>query len=207
MKIYGCVSGFNEEANLERCFTSLIPKVDVLVYVDGAYRKFPCQHPYSTDDSINIAHEFADVVMMTEKPWENEVQKRNTYLIAEPGDLYIILDADEQLKGDVRSSIEQVLQNHPDAQDFRIDFHRRTLPIMSLCSRVFYHRRGIHYFGAHNALWLGDNLLNHIDQPILKGGRVYHYTDEREKKRVEAKGEYYRGLQKDELKFRETYHI
>ena len=208
MRIYGAVSGYNEEQMVERCLKSLRSQVDVLVYVDGAYQKFPHDKPYSTDNSIEIAYSYCDTMVTVDKPWVDEVNKRNVYLLADPGDLYIVLDCDEELNGVVWESIKEARKSKPGAQDFKIDFHRKVHPIMSLCSRVFFHRRGIHYYGAHNALFVGNALLNQIDQPVLKADcYVEHYTDDKPQHREDTKREYYRRLRDHEREFRQENRV
>jgi hypothetical protein len=183
MKIYGVVIGWQEEDNIERCLKSLKPVVDTLVYIDGAFKNFKHDKPYSTDNTIEIARQYADIVVTTNKAWETEIQKRNAYLIAEPDDFYINIDADEEFIGTLPTLTENA---------YLIDLYDDKPYYNTLVARVFKHQRGINYFRVHNWLWINGELVfdNKKEFPTLTTCHLRHHT-ERSQWRIEAKEYYY----------------
>ncbi|MHA2312696.1 MAG: hypothetical protein ACXADF_14490 [Candidatus Thorarchaeota archaeon] len=106
-RVIGHVSFFNEADNILRCLESIIDFCDVIVCIDGAYKRFPHEEPYSTDGSIELIQEFMKtipaskqfVLREVEEPWDTEVAKRNIFLeYGVPGDWYLIADADMELQ-------------------------------------------------------------------------------------------------------------
>ena len=165
--------------------------------VDGAYCCFPFDMPYSTDGTLRIAAELADEVIPTSAPWETEIVKRNQYLVGQPGDYYLVVDADEEFVGEI-PDLEQ--------DDYQIEL-RRTDPVGPYSIyRLFKHRDGIRYNGTHHALFVGDKFLNRRDLPVVKGCHLIHHMD-RPRERVEAKGVYYRRLKEQEAPFRAEYGL
>lgn len=171
--------------------------VDYIVLVDGAYCGFPFDKPYSTDTTLAIAAEFADEVINTTAPWQSEIVKRNEYLVGKPGDYYLIVDADEEIVGELPELKHD---------DYRVDL-KRTDPVMSYSIfRLFKHRKGIRYNGTHHALFVGEKLLNKRDLPVVKGLHLIHHID-RSQERTEAKGVYYRHLKGEEAAFRAEHKL
>lgn len=73
-----------------------------LVVVDGAWRHFAWygDEPGSTDGTVEIARSWgAQVIEPPADGWSDEVTARNGYLVGEPGDWYLVLDADERATG------------------------------------------------------------------------------------------------------------
>lgn len=78
-------------------------KVDRLIVIDGAFKDYPYEVPYSTDDTFDIVDAFKhngmniDVVKNSE-PWSDEAEKRTKYFeMCDEDDWLIIIDADERL--------------------------------------------------------------------------------------------------------------
>lgn len=208
MRIIGCVNGFQDIDMLKHSLPALRKLVDVLVYVDGAYAKFPHDNPESTDDSLALAQEYADRIIFTHKdrsgqmlPWVDEIQKRNQYLIGESGDYYLVCDADEVPVG-IEAFDRILLRSKPDwfVMLKRIGDNTKPYGI----HRLFRHRPGIRYAGTHHAVHVG----NHLIHPQKSGLEPYpglvlnHLHLLRAQDRVQRKGVYQEEMKKDEAEFR-----
>lgn len=77
----------NEEATLERCLRSARPHVDEIVVIDTG----------STDDTVEIAGRYADIMRAIEWPGSFSVA-RNVSMDAATGDYLLTLDADEYIE-------------------------------------------------------------------------------------------------------------
>ncbi|KKW13183.1 MAG: hypothetical protein UY48_C0003G0005 [Candidatus Gottesmanbacteria bacterium GW2011_GWB1_49_7] len=188
---------WNMAEQLEACIKAareVLPDPYVIV-VDGVYAKFPhdALKPWSTDGTLDVARALADTVVEISEPWESEIAKRNSYLIGDPGDLYVHLDADEILRG---------VWPAPNNQDFNLEF-RRHEPRRAYLYRVFPHRKDLHYRYKHNYLWSNEVLLNSLPRDVLPGVHVFHTIDSRPETAF-AKGAYRRHLANIESKF---YHL
>lgn len=184
--------------------------VDFLVVVDGAYKKFPLynDNPESTDGSLAIAQEYADLIIFARRdqvsketiPWQDEIQKRCAYLkTGYSDDYFFICDADEIPVGTLDRH-ELLKQDDWMVMLSRVNDHVKPYPI----HRLFRHRPGIRYHGTHHAIHIGTKLIhpNSVKKNIFPGLRLDHLHMLRDKDRVEKKGEYYRSLQVDEAAFR-----
>lgn len=203
--LIGCLSFYEEKDFIRESAESLLRVADKVIAVDGAYRDFPHKIPYSTDGTLDILAALRreqlkqlEVVEVREA-WEDEIVKRNRYLIGNEGDYYLMIDADEVIYGfaDDRKYSEQ-----PDWQlrSTRLDgVHSHYI------HRLFRHRKGLSYFGCHNCLRVGDELIRNPDRlPRYEGLTIRHYTDNRSQKRADEKGEYYRRLYRSEESFRKV---
>lgn len=197
--IIGCVSGYNDGPLLEKCLISLKSRVDLIVYVDGAFNDFPHACQASDDESLNIAVKLADEIIFCSKAWEDEIQKRNIYLsFGKQGDSFLVLDGDEQLEGNLRE-----LKQDTDLLLVRDD----DIPPHEIF-RYFLWRPGIRYEGTHNALWSHrDRLLNKETRPLNKEIKILHSYTKRSQERVQAKGIYYEKLKIKEEEFRKKYQL
>ena len=149
--IWGVVSAYNEERMLPGCLESMREQVDRLVVVDGAYEHFPHQVWWSTDRTHAIALAFgARWIGALARPWADEIEKRNRYLIGNEGDWYVMLDADERLRGtlpELESGLYYALQI--------VNYGGHTVwPL-----RIFQQRGQTFYRGAHHAIWVDGQLL------------------------------------------------
>lgn len=80
-----------------------------LVVVDGAWRHFERygDGPHSTDGTQDVARlHGAEVIEAPARGWVDQVTARNAYLVGEPGDWYVILDADERMAGVLPGTLE-----------------------------------------------------------------------------------------------------
>ena len=123
MRIHALLSWYDESAMwLSAAITSLLPHVDHIVAVDGAYLLYPDGQPQSRVDQAHAIVETchaAGVGLTLHRPqtkWiGNEVEKRNRlFALAErdahPDDWYWVIDADELVANaphDLRALLEQ----------------------------------------------------------------------------------------------------
>ena len=187
--IIACYNIYNEAKYLEESMKSIRDKVDKIVVIDGAYRKFPHIIPFSTDDSLKIAEKYADKVIKCEREmvidnlesfsWESEIAKRNQYLIGEEGDIYLVVDGHEIWKG--------ALPNPPG--DYRLVIKKDGKWLRF--PRMFRHREGIFYMNHHYELWDANGKINDEfpEYPLVKG--YFDHKDDCEKERAEARKIYY----------------
>lgn len=195
--ILACVIFYNDEIELiENCFKSLKGKVDRILAVDGAYKEFPHDKPYSTNGALEIAKQYADCVIETKEAWHDQATKRNQYLIHEnENDYYFIIDADEVLSGnipkDLKEDVYKLFIEKPTANG--------TLP-GEYC-RLIRHQSGIAYQKKHNLLMAKGMILSYptsfmpcLDKNIVK---IIHYSDKRSVKRNEKDGEYLRNREEN----------
>lgn len=193
--IVACINMFNEIQFIEQCLRSIKDKVDKIIVVDGTYKEFPHKECYSTDGSLEIAKRYADNVIECKEPWENQIAKRNQYLHIYKGvDVYhLVIDADEELIGS--------LKGYEQASDWNIKLLRTDGIGEYNVYRIFKWREDLHYEGAHHCLVTEDYILNKFQIPVLENCKLIHFNSERDKKRIEDKGTYYRE-RIDEIEFR-----
>ena len=196
----GCINFYDEAEFIEQCIESLVDKVDRIICVDGAYARFEHKKPYSTDGTIEIIQRLQSKygpkieLIGSETAWKDEITKRNEYFKGKEGDFYIVLDADEVLEGTL-DGLEQ-------RDDWQIRLFRMDGVHPYLIYRIFKHREGIHYAGAHNALHIGSELMNSESLPIFEGAKINHFLDKRSGERKRRKGVYYKDLYEYEQEFR-----
>lgn len=200
--VIACINVFQDAEWLERCIASLEGKVAAIVVADGAYEGFPCDKPWSTDGTLDIAKEHADVVIQKGTPWASETAKRNHYVEYVPeGAWWLRIDADEEFTGDFREPFEGVCM--------RIMLERtdnvQPYPIHALFKKGRHSR----YFGTHHSVWWGRTLLVKLeDLPVYPGIRLLHHHSERSRERQLAKGRgYYPVLKEVEGGFRKRFKV
>lgn len=248
-QLWFCLNIWNEEDMLSECLQSIrkfYPDAKI-VAVDGAYKSFIQETrgeiafklslghgqvarslerftiPESTDRTMEILKDFhvekiIDCPHDAEGkpiPWESEIVKRSTYFVGETGDLYFILDGDERVVGEFnRESVNE------DANTIMLRPDDCTVAYKVL--RIFKHHDGMHYEGAHHALWIGDRLhtrkgiFTRLNDNVgnvghVNGVMVEHAQTLRSKRdpvRNMAKGAYYRHLTGvEEGAFRNQYSL
>lgn len=184
--VTACINVYNDVGWLEKCLDSLQGKVEATVVVDGAYEGFPHDKPYSTDGTIELARQRADVVVTNTKLWPTEIVKRHHYLgYVREGRWWLRIDADEELVGSFEQPLAGVC--------YRIMLERtdgvKPYPIHALFKKGPHSR----IFGTHHAVWYRRTLLPKLeDLPVYGGVTLLHHIAERNQGRIEAKGKYYR---------------
>jgi len=200
--IFGCINAYNEADMIEDCVEALRPYVDKIVIVDGAYKAYPHTCPRSINGTLEIIKNISDIFISQARAWEDEVEKRNAYLIGEVGDWYIVVDADEIIKGKIDRSIF-----NSSAIGYQMWIKRPSLP-RSPVFRIFRHLEGLQYKYAHCLLWSPETGPIRPDtMPIIDSPMFDHYTDSRTDERKKNKGIYYRWLQEHEAKARKEYDL
>lgn len=207
--IIACYNVYNEAAYLEESILSLRDKVDGIVIVDGAYKKFPHKSPESTDGTIEIARKYADVFIpcgrkrigftpwglewnkrrqvfgairrerLAPEPWKSEIEKRNEYLSGREGDVYLVVDGHEIWRGELDPTI---------VGNWRIKVKRAEGD--ASMEKMFRHYEGIHYAETHYKLWVDGKPLN-LDVPEYPLG-YFEHKDGYSEARNKARAEYYR---------------
>jgi len=177
MKKIACYNVYNEAEFLEESLKSIRNKVDLIVAVDGAYKKFPHEFPFSTDGTLAIAKKYADKVIENSEAWESEIFKRNQYLIGKSGDIYLVIDGHEIWTGDLI----------PPFGNFRIKWKKSDGWHETF--RMFEHKPGIHYKEFHYNICINGKSIGQ-DFPVYPHGYLTH-LDTKDKIRLEAKKKYY----------------
>jgi len=161
MKKIAVYSVYNEAQYLEKSLKSIRDKVDFIIVIDGAYKKFPHKYPFSTDGTLKIAYKYADKVIETGEAWKSEVIKRNQYLIGEPGDVYIQIDGHEIWSG----KLIPPFGNYRIKMRMRDGWHE--------FFRMFIHQHTLRYYKKHYELWVKDKCLGQ-EFPIYPHGHLIH---------------------------------
>jgi len=207
---YGCVNVFQDKNGLRECLSALrgaLPADSKLVVVDGAYKEFPHDKPYSTDGTIEVAHELADIVIETKEAWENEEIKRSQYFIGKEDDVYIVVDADETIQGKISEGI---------TEDHWILLRRTNTPEKPYyIYRIHVHKPGIRYQGTHHAVWddiygLRNILLeNRTKKRRIVNCELKHNVCDRRLNDLKygKRGDYHRWLQEHEREFRRQHSL
>lgn len=198
---------YNDMPLLKRCIDSVEAYVDRIILVDGIFEDFPLapgDEPLSTDGTVEY---FVDLETKAEKvliayPGLSEVEKRNRYLLGEPGDWYLHLDADERVEN------PETLFDLPDADVCWCQM--RWTNRFSRYPRLFRHVDGLHYDGLHYRLVDADgNLFTDIQETGLGYTRaphplrIQHDIDQRHVQRKKQKAIYYRRLTRREREIKE----
>lgn len=193
--LVGCIITYNDMPLIKECVESL--NVDRLIVVDGRYKDFPGDNPYSTDGTLEYLYsKGAEVINAANLA---EVDKRNIYLKdLKDGDTVINLDADEVLKG----------KFYIPSADFGIidliDGHSRHRQVRG--SRVFKYREGMEYKLVHFTLYWQDRQVNNLKKVVntqfssepLKGCYILHNWHKRSQLRRHYKSLYYKKLRMTE---------
>jgi hypothetical protein len=106
-EIYACYIVYNEADKIAISLNSILPYVDKVIIVDGAFENFPHIVPQSTDGTKEVAEKICGnklIWVNCSKAWISEGAKRNEYLKYIPeGAWFYILDADTIWYGDIES--------------------------------------------------------------------------------------------------------
>jgi len=101
MKISACIITLNEERDLPRCLTSIVPVVDEIVVVDSG----------SADGTSNVARQFGARVV--HQDWLGYVGQKNFALSQAVHPWVLSIDADEELSPELAASIAKLKSNPP----------------------------------------------------------------------------------------------
>jgi len=95
-----CILTYNNESTIAKTIVSAAKYSNRIIIVDGAYKDFEQDKPYSTDATIDVAKGYTGVeVVTTERCYDTEAEKRNIYLdLLNNGDLFLSLDSNEVLE-------------------------------------------------------------------------------------------------------------
>lgn len=198
---------YNDMPLLQKCLDSVKDYVDQIIMVDGIFADFPLRagdESTSTDGTVeylvNLDTEAEKIIISA--PGFSEVEKRNKYLLGEPGDWYLILDADEWAENP--ETLEQLPEADVGWCEVRWTNRFARLP------RLFRHIDGLHYDGLHTRLVDKDgNLYTDIREtgsgytrefhPL----RLRHDIADRPEYRKAQKTTYYRRLTAQEHEIKE----
>lgn len=205
--VIACIIAFNEERMLPGCLESIEGAVDRVVVVDGVYRLFPHEVPWSTDATREIARAYGVEWVPCPvgedgelRAWETQVEKRTAYLVGEEGDWYFHIDADERLVGE--------LPEMEDGQHYAFKVHTRD-GRLTWVPRLWQHRGYMRYEGAHNALWSDDRLINMPGAVRVGVEQCYllHLAHLRCRQRLEEKAAWLPGRYERERAYRRAHNI
>src|SRR5260370_36946613 len=101
-RLSGCLITFNEEHNRGRAVVSLAGMADEIVVGDSG----------STDGTVEIAS--AHGVSFFERPFTNHADQKNYAASSARNDWIFLLDADEEVGGDLRKSLLEWTQREPE---------------------------------------------------------------------------------------------
>ena len=119
--MYACYIVYNNERTIRRSLKTVLPHVDKVIMVDGAFKDYPHFYPFSTDRTHYIAKRMCGDKLIWRKcsksqwfglrlmPWRTQIDKRNKYLKLIPKDTwFIVLDDDTYLTGEVGRELKFV---------------------------------------------------------------------------------------------------
>ncbi len=133
MKIVAAVNYFDEPLeHTDRLLESLQGFVDGVVLVDGAYRLFPHDIPYTDEKRLNTIHETSVLldlnmtIVSIETAWTNQTTKRSYMMnaAADAGDYVLVIDADEWVDReatDIERLLYKINMHRPDAISVCLD--------------------------------------------------------------------------------------
>jgi len=113
--MYACYIVYNSADVIATSLRSIIPYVEKVIMIDGAFKNYPHIEIYSTDNTKEIAQQICgDKLIWVDCPlsgWEDQVEKRNAYLKLVPDEeWFFVLDDDVVVFGDLNVTLEQLPQ-------------------------------------------------------------------------------------------------
>ncbi|OPJ58357.1 tetratricopeptide repeat-containing glycosyltransferase family 2 protein [Clostridium oryzae] len=164
-----CMIVKNEEEYLPQCLESVKDVVDEIIIIDTG----------STDRTIDIAKSYRAKVYPYK--WNNNFSEaRNESLKYATKDWILILDADDELKGQYKDNFKALVNMELDEKAVYIfetlnyygDKADNNCITVNLNPRMFRNNRGIHYEGEiHNQLMYKNNQYDAICNDV----KIYHY--------------------------------
>lgn len=176
-----CIIAKNEEANIEKCLSSLKPYGFEIIVVDTG----------STDRTKQIAAQYADRVV--DFAWTNDFSAARNYSLEQAkNDYVLILDCDETVLSLDRAALDALIGAHPDAvgliaRDNHYSSNRTDSVYQDRVERLF-HRNSYHYESpiheqvTHNRLGMA---YESYDLPVLVDHSGYAGTQEELRAKVE----------------------
>jgi glycosyltransferase involved in cell wall biosynthesis len=167
MKLSVAIITFNEEKNIERCLTSVLPVADEIVVVDS----------YSTDTTEEICKRFN--VRFVKEKFRGHIEQKNYAMDLTANDFVLSLDADEELSPELTKSIKDALKEQgADAYKFN--------RLNSYCGKFIYHGTWypdvkIRLWNKNKGRWGGENphdkvIMNKNSAINKLYGDLRHYT-------------------------------
>ena len=161
MKLSVLIMTFNEEKNIRECLES-VKWADEIIVIDSR----------STDQTIAIANEYTDKIYV--RDWPGFAEQRNFCLSHASGDWVFLLDADERVSDQLRTSILETINSKSLLNAFDVtrynEFMGRMLKgYIETHTRLF--RNGcVSYTGIIHETPL------YAGQAGKLSGRLYHYA-------------------------------
>jgi glycosyltransferase involved in cell wall biosynthesis len=205
--IIACIVVYNDIKLLPDCLKSL-ERADRIIIVDGAYKEYPHEKPYSTDGTIELIKKLArndkriDLIEC-KKAWKDEIEKRNACFQGTKGDWYLIIDSDEVLGGKTVEQtgitpLRQFLETS-DADCVEMPIYSPFEGGYDRAPRVFRHRDNISYRYTHYLIFYGEELWKTHPIDVFDGSTLWHMPHVRSKDRKEKMTEYGKKLTISEL--------
>ena len=198
-----CIVTYNDYPLIKKCIESIYNKVDKIICVDGRYKDFPdyAQGWFSTDGTIEYLLSLPKVELRFAANLY-EADKRSVYLHnLNDGEAILMIDSDEVLEGNIPPLNADIgLVRYCELKSSR-GFY--------LATRFFKFRQGLHYSGIHFILeTAGGKLFNNrcgaepgFTSEEIKGFRVVHDREARDKNRKYSKIQYCKTLGQREAQY------
>jgi len=109
--VYACYAVLDNALTLHDSLNSILPHVEKIIAVDGAWKGFPHACVSSTDFTKEIFHELCGDKLIwvdaKKKAWTSQIEKRNEYLKYIPvGEWFFIIDGDEYINGNTEKAFK-----------------------------------------------------------------------------------------------------
>jgi len=131
------------------------------------------------------------------------MDKRSAYLLGDPGDWYLQIDADERLRGELPS-----LSEVKDGMSYRMRVKWAEGSLNPWAVRLFQHRGVMQYRGAHCALFSDGQLISRrTDAEPIESAYLLHLKGQRSAERQRDKQTYYAWQHDYERAFRRQWSV
>lgn len=167
MKISAVIITLNEEKNISRCLTSLLPVADEIIVVDS----------YSTDKTESICNTFP--CKFIQHPFEGYIEQKNFALQQARFEYILSLDADEALSEELIHSINKA-KNRNSARAYKMN------RLTNYCGQwirhsAWYPDTKVRLWHKEDGKWGGLNPHDKVvfyekKSPELLSGNILHYS-------------------------------
>lgn len=191
LKVYACYIVYNNEHTIIASLKSIVPYVEKIIMVDGAFKDYPHEIPFSTDYTKELAQKICKDKLLwigcNGKAWIGDPTKRNVYLRLIPNDKWFIaLDGDEVIRGKIREELERIektnytcvgvhLYNYnPKWRGSGLTIPREAWNSLEwvknhgVKASIYRKREGMTYRIHHSSIYIGDKNISYI-QHVLNG--------------------------------------